>query len=92
MGWMTRVQFLARVRKGFFSLPPHPDHLWTLPSLLSNGYQEVFPWRVGGVKQLAYEADHSPPSSAKVMNVWSYTPTLPCIFLAWCLIKHRDTS
>jgi hypothetical protein len=29
-----------------------------------------------GVKQLGHEADHSPPSSAKV-NAWSYTSTPP---------------
>jgi hypothetical protein len=30
-----------------------------------------------GVKQLRHEADHSPPSNAKVKNVWSYTSTPP---------------
>jgi hypothetical protein len=30
-----------------------------------------------GVKQLGREVDHSPPSSAEVKNVWSYTSTLP---------------
>jgi len=28
----------------FFSLPPCPDRLWGAPSLLSNGYQGLFPW------------------------------------------------
>jgi hypothetical protein len=28
-----------------------------------------------GVKQLEHEADHSPPSSAKIMNVQCYTST-----------------
>jgi hypothetical protein len=28
-----------------------------------------------GVKRLGREADHSPPSSAKDKNVWSYTST-----------------
>jgi hypothetical protein len=28
----------------FFYLPPHPDRLWGPPSLLSNGYQGLFPW------------------------------------------------
>jgi hypothetical protein len=27
----------------FFSLPPRPERLWGLPSLLSNGYQGIFP-------------------------------------------------
>jgi hypothetical protein len=30
-----------------------------------------------GVKRLGREADHSPPSSAEVKNVWSYTSTPP---------------
>jgi hypothetical protein len=43
-----------------------------------------------GVKQLRYEADHLPPSSAEVKNAWSYTSTPPYVFMAWCLVKHRD--
>jgi hypothetical protein len=34
-------------------------------------------------KQPGHEAVHSRPSSAKVMNVWSYTSTSPQIFIAW---------
>jgi hypothetical protein len=41
--------------------------------------QPPIQWVLGalslGVKQPGSEADHSPPSSAKVKNVWSYTPT-----------------
>jgi len=33
-----------------------------------------------GVKQLGYEADHSPPSSSEVKNVWSYIATPPVCF------------
>jgi len=36
------------------------------------------------------EAHHSPPYSSKVKNAWSYTSNSPYIFMAWCLIKHRD--
>jgi hypothetical protein len=43
-----------------------------------------------GVKRSARKADHSPQSSAEVKNAWSYTSTLPYVFMAWCLVKHRD--
>jgi hypothetical protein len=43
------------------------------------------------VKWLGREADHSPPSSAEVKNAWSYTPLPQYIFMAWCLVKHRDS-
>jgi hypothetical protein len=42
-----------------------------------------------GVKQVGYETDHSPPSSAEVKNAWSYTPT-PLICLHGVLLHHRD--
>lgn len=35
------------------------------------------------------EADHSPPSSANVKNVWSYTTTFPHLCVV-CLIKHAS--
>jgi hypothetical protein len=68
---MTGVQFSAN-REGIFlfataavlvlgaTQPPNPMGT-DAPSL--------------GVKQLGYEADQSPPSNAKVKNVWSYTFT-----------------
>jgi hypothetical protein len=43
-----------------------------------------------GVKQLGCETDHSPPSSTKVKNEWSYTSTPQYVFMAWCLVKHMD--
>ena len=43
-----------------------------------------------GAKWLLHEVDHSPPSSAEVKNVWSYTLTLPYVFIAMRLVKHRD--
>jgi hypothetical protein len=43
-----------------------------------------------GVKRPGHEADHSPPSSAEVKDEWSCTSTLLYVFMAWCLIKHRD--
>jgi len=35
------------------------------------------------VKWLGCEANHSPPISAKVKNVWSYTSTPQYVFMAW---------
>jgi hypothetical protein len=43
------------------------------------------------IKQPEYEVDHSPPSSAEVKNVWSYTST-PQVFMVWHLAKHRMFS
>jgi len=43
-----------------------------------------------GVKRPGHEADHSPPSSAEVKNAWSYTSTPQYVFVALCLVKHRD--
>jgi hypothetical protein len=43
-----------------------------------------------GVKRPGREAYHSLLSSAEVKNVWSYTSTLQYVFMAWCLVKHRD--
>jgi hypothetical protein len=42
-----------------------------------------------GVKRPGREADHSPPSSGKVKNAWTYIFTPQYVFMAWCLVKHR---
>jgi len=34
---------------------------------------------------------HSPPPSAEVKNVWSYTYTPQYVFMLWCLVKHTDS-
>jgi hypothetical protein len=51
-------------------------------------------WTLGGSfprskadKSCSY---HSPPFSTEVKNAWSYTSTLLCVSMMWCLIKHRD--
>jgi hypothetical protein len=31
-----------------------------------------------------------PPSSTTCKNVWSYTPFTSYVFIAWCLVKHKD--
>jgi hypothetical protein len=68
---------------------------------LSSGYQRPFAGdeaiqRVPGtpspeVKRPRREANHSPLSSADVKNAWNYTFISPNVFMAWCLIKRRDT-
>jgi hypothetical protein len=45
VGIATRVRFPGGGGGGeFFSSPPCPERIWGLPSLLSNGYQGLFPW------------------------------------------------
>jgi hypothetical protein len=53
------------------------------------------PFGMGGgfpleVKWQGHEADQSPPSSAKVKNALSYTSTPQYVFMAWCLVNHRQ--
>jgi len=59
MGWTVRGSNPGGVR--FFTRPDRP---WGPPSLLYNGYQ-VFP---GGRVWPGRAADHSPPSSAMVIE------------------------
>jgi hypothetical protein len=49
--------------------------------------EALFSW----VKRSGREADHSPPSTAEVKNAWSYTSIPQYIFMARCLVKHRDS-
>jgi hypothetical protein len=41
-------------------------------------------------RQLRYEADKSPPSSADVKNEWSCTSDSSYVFTEWSLSKHGD--
>jgi hypothetical protein len=50
---------------------------------LSNRYWGSFPG--------SNEADH-PPTSAEVKNTWVCASTPSCVFMAWCLFKHRNKS
>jgi len=40
-------------------------------------------------KRSGLEAEYSPlpQSITEVKNVWTHTATLPCVFMAWCLIQ-----
>jgi hypothetical protein len=57
-----------------------------LPASCPMGTRGSYP----GGKRPGREAAHSPPSSAEVRNVWSYTSTPQYVFMVWCLVKHRD--
>jgi hypothetical protein len=65
--------------------------LFTTASVTALGpTQPPIQWVVGfslGIKRPGREADHLPPSSAEVKNVWSYTFTPQYVFLAWCLVQ-----
>jgi hypothetical protein len=68
------------------------DHYYCDMSTKTNVYKHV---QTDLDQNLCYsrpkrEADHSPPSGAEVKNVWSYTSTPQYVFMAWCLLKHKD--
>jgi hypothetical protein len=74
-------------RRDFFSSSPNNILILrpTQPSM--QWVQGAF---IQGVKRPGREADHSPPSNTEVKNAWSYTSSPPYVFMAWCLVKHRD--
>jgi hypothetical protein len=41
-------------------------------------------------KAVGCEANHSPPPSVEAKNAWSYTSTVPYVFVAWYLVKYSD--
>jgi len=43
-----------------------------------------------GVKRPGRNANHSPPFSVEVKDVWSIAPVLHYVFTAWCLVKQRE--
>jgi hypothetical protein len=66
-------------KKRVFSSPKHPNYLWGPLNPIFNGY-----WgSLLGAKQPWSEVNHSPASSAKVKNEWSYTSTPPDCLKAW---------
>jgi hypothetical protein len=60
------VRIPARLRH-FISLH-RPDRFWVIPSLLSNGYLQLFLW-AQVVKRPGFDANHSPPTSTEVKKV-----------------------
>jgi len=59
---------IPAMSKGFSFLQNRSDRLWCLPSLL-------FVWI-----PRTHETDPSPPSTAGIVNVWSYTSHPPILF------------
>jgi hypothetical protein len=70
----TVVHFPRQARN--FLLKGLPHELWDPSGLLFSGYHRLFPL----VKWPVHYNDHSPPSSVKLKNKWSYTSTFPYAF------------
>jgi hypothetical protein len=82
--WLMWSGVKVTARAGDFSLYHHVQtgsgaHTASYPM----GTRDSSLW----VKWPGHEADHSPPSSVEVKNVWSYTTTPPlhihCMVLSW---------
>jgi hypothetical protein len=88
MGWATGVEFLAGAEKGFSSLSNH-IHIGSgvHPASYPMDNRDLFT----RVKWLEPEADHSPPSTTEVKNMWRYISTPPYVFIMWCVISHRNS-
>jgi len=94
----SSVRIVARLwagQPGFNSQEGQGRDFFTTTSRMDLGpIQSPIQWVLGvlspGVKQPGHKDDCSPPSSTKVKNMWSYTSTPQYVFMAWCLIKHRD--
>jgi hypothetical protein len=79
-------QFQAGINDFFFHTVSRSA--WGPPSLLSYGYGAIAP----GIKRPERKTDHSYPSSVEVQNTWSYVSTPPYVFIAWCLMNHKDNT
>jgi hypothetical protein len=79
-----RVLFFCQ-RQEIFQLYTASAQFWGLHSLLYDECWGLFP----KVKRLGCEAEHSPPSGAEGECVELYVHC-PCIFMTWCIIKHKD--
>jgi len=80
----AQVVIPGRDSNGTLFLPALPALFWSPPSLPSNWVPEA---RFPGIKRPGREAYHTPTSSAKIRNAWSYTSTRSYVFTTWWLIK-----
>jgi hypothetical protein len=85
------VRCRSVVGAGFLCSSHHSDRFWGAPQL---PIQWVLLALSLGVKGPGHEADHSPPSSAKVKNTWIYTSGTNFFFLPYPedhnMNPHRD--
>jgi hypothetical protein len=81
--YIRRVGVCVPIGSRMFTSPYRPNWLW-------GPVQPPIQW-IQGIKRPKLEADHSPPSSAKIMKTWIYTPIAhtPSWHSAQ-LVKHRD--
>jgi hypothetical protein len=63
--------------KGFFSSPKRPDWI--------RGQLNIYPMGNGSSFPRVRDVHHSLPTSVEEKNAHSYTPTPPCVFMAWYL-------
>jgi hypothetical protein len=87
MGWTIGVlRFDSQRGWEFFSLPPRQEWLWGPPSLISNGYQRLFPWGQNGRGVNLTTHLHLVLRSK---NEWSCASTPQYAFMAWCSVKSQ---
>jgi hypothetical protein len=83
---MTGVRFPEGATKGLFSL-----HIYIQTG--TGAHSASYPVGSGDnmTRGPGREADHSPPSSCEIKNVWSYTSVPPYFVVVWHVFQHRDT-
>jgi len=81
-----RPEFNSRRKLGFFPLPPSPNRLWNPPSLLSNGYRELYSRKCRGRGAKLTTHFHL---AARLRTGAAITPLPHTSSTAWCLMKQR---
>jgi len=83
---VLRAGWTSRPGRGleFFTSPPRQDRLWSPPSLLTNWYQGLFPWRQSGQGVKLTTHFHLVPSSRMR---WAIPPLPQYPFMSLCSVK-----